>query len=310
MKNPDLVGIIFEMVIDPAKSTTPFACINDIGCFDNKEDDVLFSMHTVFRICDIKPVPNNQRLFQVDLKLTSDDDKDLRALTDRIRKGTSLERNEWFRLGSLLIDMGQPKKAQQFLEIALKQESNDAQKAQIHHLLGIAKSDQKEYKEAIIFYENALEIFKQVFPSNNSILATSYNNIGIAYRGMGELLKALMAHEKALSIRKQSLSSNHPDLAMSYTNIGNVRFNMGEYSKALICFEENLAICQKAFSSNHPKLPISCHNIGRVYEKLRDYSKAHSFYEHAINIEKHSLSPDHPYRQICQANIDRIKAKM
>ena len=65
-------------------------------------------MYTVFRICDIKPVPNNQRLFQVDLKLTSDDDKDLRALTDRIRKGTSPKCNGWFRLGSLLIDMSQP----------------------------------------------------------------------------------------------------------------------------------------------------------------------------------------------------------
>ena len=86
--NPDLVGILFVMTIDPSKSTTPFASINGISYFP-EEDEVLFSMHTVFRIHDIKSMGENQRLFQVDLTLTGEnDDKDLRKLTDRIREET------------------------------------------------------------------------------------------------------------------------------------------------------------------------------------------------------------------------------
>ncbi len=43
-------------------------------------------MHTVFHINDIKLMSENHRLFQVELTLTSDNDKDLRVLTDQIRE--------------------------------------------------------------------------------------------------------------------------------------------------------------------------------------------------------------------------------
>ena len=63
-----------------------------------QEDEVLFSMHSVFRIRDIKSMDGNDRLYQVDLTLTSDDDKDLRALTDRFEEEME-ESTGWDRLG-------------------------------------------------------------------------------------------------------------------------------------------------------------------------------------------------------------------
>jgi hypothetical protein len=52
--NHDSVEILFVMIIDPSKSTTPFASINAISYFQT-EDEVLFSMHTVFRIERFNP---------------------------------------------------------------------------------------------------------------------------------------------------------------------------------------------------------------------------------------------------------------
>jgi hypothetical protein len=86
LADPDSVGILFVMTIDTSQSTTPFASINSVSYFEDKEDEVLFSMHTVFRIGGIKPMGENHRLVQVDLTLTGDNDKDLRVLTDRIRE--------------------------------------------------------------------------------------------------------------------------------------------------------------------------------------------------------------------------------
>ena len=85
--NPDLIGILFVMTIDPSKSSTPFASINTVSNFWT-EQEVLFSMHTVFRIDDIKPMSENLRLFQVELTLTSEDDKNLVLLTNHIRQET------------------------------------------------------------------------------------------------------------------------------------------------------------------------------------------------------------------------------
>jgi hypothetical protein len=65
------------MTIDPSKSSTPFASINRISQFEH-EDEVLFSMHTVFRIDGIEPMTEDKRLFHVELTLTSDNNDDLR----------------------------------------------------------------------------------------------------------------------------------------------------------------------------------------------------------------------------------------
>ncbi|CAF0903752.1 unnamed protein product [Adineta steineri] len=62
--DPDLVGILFVMSINSACSITPFACVSDISYF-HTEDEVLFSMHTIFRIGDIKLLNGNNHLYKV-----------------------------------------------------------------------------------------------------------------------------------------------------------------------------------------------------------------------------------------------------
>jgi hypothetical protein len=112
-ENPDLIGILFIMKVDPAQSTTPFASIRGVSYFQG-EDEVLFAMHAVFRINDIKPMDGNDRLFEVNLTLTGDNDQDLRVLTDRIREETFPDSEGWARLGSVLIKMGQLRRPKKF----------------------------------------------------------------------------------------------------------------------------------------------------------------------------------------------------
>ncbi|CAF4046177.1 unnamed protein product, partial [Rotaria sp. Silwood1] len=84
----DVVGILFQMTIDPSISSTPFASIRELSDFA-QEDEILFSMNTIFRIGDIRKIDSNRSLYEVDLKLTSDDDQQLRRLTDHIREESS-----------------------------------------------------------------------------------------------------------------------------------------------------------------------------------------------------------------------------
>ena len=125
-------------------------------------------MHTVFRINGIKPLGENQRLIQVDLTLTGEnDDKDLRELTDRIREETSPDDEGWYRLGMALRRMGQFQKCQQVYEVMLEQATDESKKGNIYDQLGSAKSVQGEYKEAITYYEKSLEIYKKTLPPNH-----------------------------------------------------------------------------------------------------------------------------------------------
>jgi tetratricopeptide (TPR) repeat protein len=304
--NPNLVGIIFVMEIDPAKSTTPFASISRVSYYGDREDEVLFAMHTVFRIVDIKPMDENQRLFQVNLMFTSNNDEDLLTLTKLIQNETK-GLTGWDQLGELLLKMGQAEKAQQVYENILEQTTDESEKAPIYHQLGLAMKNQGEYEEALIFFEKALEIDKETLPSNHPDLAMSYDAIGNAHTDMNDYWTALSFYEEALEIRQQSLSTDHLDLASSYNNIGNVYNNVEEYSKALSYYMKDLAISEKSLPRYHPDLAASYNNIGSVYDGMGEYSKALEHYECAVNIAERSLPSNHRDLEDYRSNLDRIK---
>ncbi len=81
----DIVGILFKMVIHPSVSSARFSSTREISYY-NTEEEILFSMHTVFRIDEITKMDNNNSLYQVNLKLTADDDQQLRTLIKRMQK--------------------------------------------------------------------------------------------------------------------------------------------------------------------------------------------------------------------------------
>jgi tetratricopeptide (TPR) repeat protein len=310
LSNPEMVGVLFVMTIDPSKSTIPFASITNVSYFKEKEDKVLFSMHTVFRIGEITLMDGNSRLFQVELTLTSDNDNDLRVLTDHIRKETYASEQGWYQLSSVLLKMGQFGKAEQVYETLLRQTTDEDKKAPIYGQLGWTKYNQGEYTEALKFYEKALEIYKRTRSTTDLDLARCYNDIGVVYDNMGNYWKALSSYEKALEIRLQSLRSNHPDLAGSYNNIGLVYTSMGEYPKALSSHEKALEISKQSLPSNHPSLGESYNNIGNVYGSMGDYPKALSSFEKALEIKQQSLLPNHPSLGTSYNNIGLVYASM
>ncbi|CAF0756407.1 unnamed protein product [Adineta steineri] len=309
--NPELIGVLFVMSINSAHSTTPFASLTDVSYFQT-EDEVLFSMHTIFRIEDIKAMDGNNNLYQVNLTLTSDNDQDLRTLTDQIRQEISPASIGLYRLGQLLRKMGQPDKAQEVFEVLLHQATHESNKTLIYQQLGVIKYDQGGYKEALSYYEKSLAIYQETLSSNHPDpeLAQYYNNIGAVYDSMGDYQKALSYYEKALAIRQESLPSNHSDLGVSYNNIGIVYARTGDYPKALSYFEKAVAIQQESLPFNHPDLACSYANIGAVYDSMGDYPKALSYYEKALAIRQQALPSNHSELGTSYNNIGLVYHSM
>jgi hypothetical protein len=106
----DTIGVLFQMSIDPSVSSTPFASIHEVSYMSN-EEEILFSMHSVFRVGEIRKLDNTKPLYQVNLKLTADDDYQLRTLTKHIRKEAG-NGSGWQRIGSLslkIVNLIKPK---------------------------------------------------------------------------------------------------------------------------------------------------------------------------------------------------------
>ena len=303
------IGILFKMDIDPSVSSTSFALIDEISAY-REEEEVLFSMHTVFRISEIKKMDNNNnRLYQVDLKLTSDDDQKLRILTKLIRKETG-NTTGWGRLGILLLKIGQLDMVEELVQALLDQTSDEREKARYYNHLGYLKHSQGDYEKSLSFHTKALEINQKDIPSNHPWLAVSYNNIGIVYADMEEHSKALFFYEKACEIFEERLPPNHPDLATLYENIGLVYKNMREYTKTISFYEKSREIFEKNLPPNHPDLASSYNNIGSVYMNMGEHSKALSFYEKAREIFEKSLPSNHPLFATSYNNIGGVLEEM
>ncbi|CAF3825573.1 unnamed protein product, partial [Rotaria sp. Silwood1] len=161
---------------------------------------------------------SNKPLYQVNLTLTSDDDQQLRTLTDQIRKESGGETG-WIRLGNLLVKIGQFNKAQDLYNVLLEQASNNSDKASCYNNLGYIKYQQGDNTNALLYYVKALEIRQKILPPNHHDLATSYSNIGLVYINIGEHSKALIFLKKELEIREKTLPSNDRSLATCYNNI-------------------------------------------------------------------------------------------
>ncbi|CAF4485596.1 unnamed protein product [Rotaria sp. Silwood2] len=291
--NPDLIGVLFVITVNPSVSSIPFAKISDANHFEEGEE-ILFSTHSKFRIELIQQIDENNRIWQVNLVLTDDSDPEIRALTEYMREEIYSEAKGWDRLGLLLIKLGKFDNAQEVYDILLDETTTNQEKALMYHRLGVIKNSQGRYTDAIALFQQSIEIKKKVLSSTDDDLASSYDNIGLVYKNMGDYSNALLFHQDALKIRQKNLPSNHHDLATSYNNIGLVYNHMNDYSNALSFHQKALEIRQNTLPSNHPDLATSYNNIGSVYENMGDYSNALLLHQKALEIREKILPSNHP----------------
>ena len=312
--SPDVIAVLFVMKIDPhlcGQAGISFVDVTDEGYFKGGEKEILFATHSIFRILRMNEIKDSKRnpMWEVHLTLVDENDQEMGELTRHVRKEMG-SRSGWFRLGWILIKIGQSDKAEVLYQLLLDKASSDKERRDYLHMLGWVYDERGEYSKALSSYEQSLEIRKVALPPNHPDLAKSYNNIGLVYDNMGEYSKALSSYERSLEIRKVALPPNHPDLATSYNNIGLVYYNMGEYSKALSYYEQSLEIRKVALPPNHPDFAQSYNNIGLVYDNMGEYSKALSSYERSLEIYKVALPPNHPDLATSYNNIGLVYYNM
>jgi tetratricopeptide (TPR) repeat protein len=307
--DPELTGIIFQMEIDSSISTIPFVSLGDVNGIPFCENEILFSMHTVFRVDAIEQITNH--LWSVDLALTSDTDNQLQRLAESLRKEIEGP-NPLHRLGKLLIKMGEFDKAEEIFKTLLETTSNVGLEhvASFYNQLGYIFKEKGAFSIALFNHEKALEIQQKISPPNHLMLANIYNNIGEVHRLSGDYSSALSYYQKTLKIYQESLPSNHPELTTIYNNISQVYNLVGDYSAALSYLQKTLEIEEKSVPSNHPDLAATYENIGRVHYAMGEYSTALLHHRKALEIQEKSLPSNHPSLAITHNNIGQAHYAM
>ena len=295
LRRSGTVGVVFRMSIDPSISTTPFVSLKGISYYGGLEEELLFSMHTVFRIGNVESIDGC--LWKITLTLCTDaEDEKLHQLTEAMRKQTAGS-TPWHQLASLLLETGDYDKAEKIYHVLLLDALNTRDVGNLSFLynqLGFIEDRKGEYAKALEYMHKALDIYVKSLPPTHPNLATTYSNIGGVYQSMGEYSKALEYMHKDLDICLKSLPPTHPDLATTYSKIGGVYHSMREYSKALEYMHKALDIYVKSLPPTHPDLATTYSNIGPVYQSMGEYSKALEYMHKALDIYVKSLPPTHP----------------
>ena len=293
LEKPHMIAMIFIMTIDPTSTSSVFANIEKSSVYKG-EREILFSMNTIFRVEQIKTLAKNERFFQVYLSLTHNQDEQLCHLTEHFKRELHSSVG-WNRIGLLLIKIGQIDRAEDLYRNLLQQTSEQNEKAQCHHQLGVIKYRQGKCVEAIEHYEQALEIERNIVPMNLLRLAQLSNDMGLVYTNTKDYVKAISFYKKALEIQQKiPLPSDHPAIAITYSNIALLYYTAGDYTKSVSFYQKALTIQLNTLPSNHPSLATTYNNIGATLNILGTSQSALPYLETGLKIRCATLPPNHP----------------
>jgi len=272
LNKDDTVAVLFEIHIDPTTPSTPFASLDGISFFPH-EAETLFSMHTVFRIGDIKQMPNG--IWSIQLRLTNDDDPQQRQLTDFLRleiRGP----NAMHRLASYMLRMRQWNKAAEIYDILLRQVpfDNKHEAAFIEHNLGMLYNEKGDLEPALTHYQKSLALEKTYLPDDHPQLAPTYSSLASLYEKQGKFDLAMEHYHRALTIEQNSPSPDMQKIAIRYMNMGDLFRQRGRLNEARKSVENALKIQIDILPSTHPSLAAAHGHLVDICYLMKDYSTA------------------------------------
>ncbi|CAF3098223.1 unnamed protein product [Rotaria sp. Silwood2] len=317
-KPPDRISVLFQIEIDDVIHSLkrPFASIREFSKIKD-EDEILFSVGTIFRVVHVINEPESNQDWYVRLKLVNDnDDNEITEFQNELEQEFCTN-CDLYSLGSVLIKMGDYDKAQRYFHIILEHATrNQAIIPSVYTYLGIIYNYKGNYQQALEYcternhlyhyddeigqtythigsnynqlgnnqlaldyFQRSLDIDENVLKLHkyNPTLATNYNNIGEIYVKLGDYEKASKTLEYALNVRLKGIVSAHTDLAAIYNNLGNAYFQRN-------CLEKALEIDTKTLHEYHPNLAVAHNNIASIYSRNGNLTEALYHQEKAVTI--------------------------
>lgn len=302
VQNSDLIGVLFRIEINSSIPTVPFTSLDNISYFGETEKEILFSMHTVFRITSVEQFKN--QLWQIKCILIDNNDQQLKLLTENMRQVT--QGPTWLhRIAQLMYYMGEFDRAKEIFLSFLQTTSQDNRilLADIHHQLGYIYEKDDNLATAFSHYQQSFDIISSDLSPNNQRFAIAYNALGTVYQKQGNIEKALIYFQKALDIDKNALEIDPVKVATRYNSIGLLQKEQGKFDEALKNFEHALEIYLIHLPPRHPSLATIYNNIGLVHRAMGENAKAVIFYEKTLDIRQRTLPPNHPLLAQIHANI-------
>ncbi|NUO08029.1 MAG: tetratricopeptide repeat protein [Candidatus Brocadia sp.] len=155
-------------------------------------------------------------------------------------------------------------------------------------------------KDAIKYFNDALNISRKVYGEDHPDVATIHCNIGEASYNLHQLKDAEDNFKKALEIDLKVYGQkqpNHPNIARDYNYMGLISAPLHGTDRALEYYKKALEINRQVYGEVHPAVATNYNNMGLALASSRDINdinKAIEYYDKAIDINKKVYGDKHP----------------
>jgi tetratricopeptide (TPR) repeat protein len=182
-------------------------------------------------------------------------------------------------------------------------ESNATVAATVNNL-GALKYMMGDWKSAVAYYEQSLDMHLIVHGREHSDTAGSYHNLATALKHSGDLRRALEMERTALAIRSHVVGQDHPDTAASHYSLAHLLSELGELDGSLEQYQQALSIQESVYGALHSVTASTHNNMGAVLYQKGDFAKAVDRYRMGLKILQGSLPSDDPNGSTFQQFLD------
>ena len=188
---------------------------------------------------------------------------------------------------------------------------NDPNTAVICVNIGLGYYYLGQFKEAINYYEKALEIYHAIYDAENKEYAYVYSNIGAAYSEDDKPEKAIPNYIQAIDVlEKVYQGEKNLDLAQAYSEIADAYVRLGMFDETSEKLDKCFTMYDGLVSQNSYRYIQPYSTLGTLFEALGDYESAEVQYRHVIQLLlKNEYSEDSPYVVQYTDKIREIKGE-
>lgn len=184
---------------------------------------------------------------------------------------------------------------------------NRAAIADLRHQSGRALWFLKRYDQALVCYQSALDIERELSGEESEAIATSLTHLGATYRALGRLDEAEVSQRAALAMRGRLHGERDLRYAASLNNLGVLLRERTRHEEALALFEQSLSIA-RASGAGTEGIGAALHNVGLQHAALGRSALATTFLTEALAVKRSELEDDHPSVVSTRRELDRIRA--
>jgi tetratricopeptide (TPR) repeat protein len=299
-------SVVFEIHIDIKLRIKPFSDISHLSHM--KENEILFSMGTIFKISDVYQMTSTSDVWIVELNMsTNEDERKIKELRNYLENEIN-EENPIQSLGSVLVSMGQYDKAEKYFHMILEDGHLNFLENELnfYNSMGLLEYKRGNYLLGLDYFHKAY--LYVTLTKNKKNLAITYLNLGTVYFALDEFDDAIEHFEEAIKLQSELSIVEDLQWAYAYSSLAMAWNRQANYEKAMGYFEKSLVLFLSKLPFNHPQLADIHNNIACLHCDLGEYSLAKKNYEKSLNIQLVVLPNNHPSLGETYNNLGGVQA--